>query len=102
MNSRPEDVLRGERQNGSINYLHVVVTESRTKTAIRTGFLLAHSLRMYSQYLKGRGWWLEHRSTGSRVVSVDSKLTLPFLSFYSVWVYLWNAFTNTPQCAPSR
>ena len=63
MNSRPEDVLRGDRQNRSINYLHVAVTESRTKTAIRTGFLLAHSSRMYSQFLKGSGWWLERRST---------------------------------------
>lgn len=103
MNSRPEDVLRGERQNGSINYLHVAVTESRTKTAIRTGFLLAHSLRMYiSSLRRGVGGWSADPQSGSRVVSVDSKLTLPFLSFYSFWVHLWNAFTNTPQCAPPR
>lgn len=63
MNSRPADVLREGRQNGSINYLHIAVIEYRTKTAIRMGFLLAHSLRTYSPFLKGKGSWLEHKST---------------------------------------
>lgn len=95
MNSRPEDVLRENRQNGSINYLHVAVTEYRTKTPKRTGFLLAHSLSTVSSLRGGVVGFSANPQSGCPVVTIGLEVTLPSLSFYSVWVHLWNAFINT-------
>lgn len=83
MNSRPEDVLRENRQNGSINYLHIAVTEYRTKTPKRTGFLLAHSLSTVSSLRRGVVGW----STNSvRMPSGDCRLR----AYTAIFIFLFS------------
>lgn len=60
--SRTEDSLHEDRCNSIINYLLVAVIKYMTKTALRTRFLLVHSLRLYSHFIMvvvvvwGVGW----------------------------------------------
>lgn len=63
MTSRTEDITREDRHSSIINYLLVTVIKYTTKTALRTRFLLVHSLRAYSQFIMGGGGKLARAQT---------------------------------------